>query len=359
MSDGFHSLEVLDVEPLTDDAVAVTLDVPVDLADAYAYRAGQHVPVRVPAELVGAGAPEERRTYSLCAPPGSGRLRIGVRRVADGVLSGHLVERLRVGDRLEVGRPTGRFVLPAQAPARHVVAVVAGSGITPVLAIVGDLLASDPDARATVVCVNRSAGAVMFADELADLKDAHPTRLVLSHVLTREPQTSPLLSARPDREAWRRLLDRLLAGAPPVDGWYLCGPRDLVEDVRAVLADRGVPEQVVHHELFFAGDLPALPPAPRTGGVDSEVTAILGGRRTTMVADPGDEVLLDTVLRARTDAPYACRGGVCGTCRVRVLDGEVAMGEQWALEPEERRAGYVLACRSRPVSTAVTVDFDA
>lgn len=357
---GFHPLTVADVTPLTADAVSIGLRVPVALAGTFAYQPGQHLPVRVPPALLPPGAAEERRTYSVCVPPGTaardGLLRIGVRRVEGGALSTHLVERLGPGDILEVGAPTGRFVL---APgARHVVGIVGGSGVTPVLAIAGELLATDPAGRVTLVVVNRTAATVMFAEELADLKDAHPTRLLLTHVLTREPQTAPVLSGRPDAERWKLLLDGLLAGAPPVTGWYLCGPRDLVTAARAAVLDRGAEPAEVHVELFHAGDPPPVP-AAAPGAAGATITARLGGRRTTVTAEHTDASVLDAVLRVRADAPFACRGGVCGTCRARVDDGEVAMSEQWALEPAELAAGYVLTCRSRAAGPRLELDYDA
>lgn len=364
---GFYRLPVTDVTVLTDDAVSIELGVPAELADAFAYLPGQHLPVRVPPHLLAPAAGEERRTYSLCVAPSTarrqGRLRIGVRRVETGVLSTHLVATLRPGDELEVGTPTGRFVLEPAPPSaeqtpRHVVGIVGGSGVTPVLAIAGELLATDPGARLSLVVVNRTAEAVMFAEELADLKDAHPARVSLTHVLTREHQNSPLLSGRPDHERWARLLEGVLAGAPPVTGWYLCGPRDLVTTARSAALDHGADPAQVHVELFHVGDPPPVPRA-RPGAADAVITAWLGGRATTVTATPGDGSVLDAVLRARADAPYACRGGVCGTCRAKVVDGEVAMSEQWALEPAEVAAGYVLTCRSRAASDTLGLDFDA
>lgn len=366
MTGGFHRLQVAGVTRLTDDAVSIGLCVPAHLADAFDYLPGQHVPVRVPAALLPAGAPEERRTYSVCVAPSRsralGELRIGVRRMVGGRFSTHLVESLRPGDVLEVGTPTGRFVLRSQASGpTHVVGVAGGSGITPVLAIADELLAADPSAHVTLVVVNRTAGSAMFAEELADLKDTHPARVTLTHVLTREPQAAPVLSGRPDRERWTRLLDGVLTGAPEVTGWYLCGPRELVEESRAAVLDRGVESDRVHVELFHAGD-PLPRPAVVPGGeqvASHTITARLSGRRSSITTLPQDASVLDAVLRARSDAPYACRGGVCGTCRARVVSGEVVMAEQWALEPTEVGAGYVLTCRSRVVTPAVELDYDA
>ncbi|MDP9822641.1 ring-1,2-phenylacetyl-CoA epoxidase subunit PaaE [Nocardioides massiliensis] len=364
---GFHRLQVADVTRLTADAVSIGLCVPPDLAEVFCHLPGQHVPVRVPAHLLLDGAAEERRTYSVCVAPSRsrarGELRIGVRRLAGGRLSTHLVEDLRPGDVLEVAAPTGRFVLAptaAESGPAHVVGIVGGSGITPVLAIAEELLAADPTSRVTLLVVNRTAESVMFAEELADLKDAHPARVVLTHVLTREPQAAPVLSGRPDPQRWARLLDAALTGAPAVTGWYLCGPLALVDEARDAVRARGVPADRVHVELFHAGAPLAAPAVP--GDEDAAahiITARLGGRLTTVATQPYDASVLDAVLRARTDAPYACRGGVCGTCRAQVVSGEVAMADQWALEAAEVEAGYVLTCRSRATTAVLELDYDA
>lgn len=371
-----HALRVVEVVRLSDDAVAVGLEVPDDLRATFAHQAGQHLPVRVPPALLEPGAPEERRTYSICTPPsglgqdGPATVRIGVRRHPHGVLSRHLVDDLRAGDVLEVGPPAGRFTWPPATPATaadaapHLVCVAAGSGITPLLAIATEALVTDPRAQVTLVRVDRTAGSVMFADDVADLKDAHPHRCAVVHVLTREHQSSALLSGRWDDDRVKRLLDGVLAGAPPATGWYLCGPHPLVEGLRTVLEERGVDPALVHRELF-AGAGPAAPvreTGPARGpavdpGVDLEV--VLGGRRTAVPVGAGDDNLLDALLRVRRDAPYACRGGVCGTCRARVVEGAVAMADQWALEPEEVAAGYALACRSRATTPRVLLDLDA
>ncbi|MDP2775329.1 MAG: 2Fe-2S iron-sulfur cluster-binding protein [Nocardioides sp.] len=371
-----HALRVAEVVPLTDDAVAVGLAVPDRLRATFAHEAGQHLPVRVPPALLAPGAPEERRTYSICTAPsalpleGPATVRIGVRRHPHGVLSRHLVDDLHVGDELEVGAPTGRFTWrphPAAAAEAdgppHLVCVAAGSGITPMLAIAAEALTTDPRARVTLVRVDRTAGSVMFADEVADLKDAHPDRCVVVHVLTREHQSSALLSGRWDDDRVGQLLDGVLTGAPAVTGWYLCGPHPLVEGLRSALRARGVDPALVHRELFAGADPTTVAePSPVAVpgmdlGVDLEV--VLGGRRTAVPVGAGDANLLDALLKVRRDAPYACRGGVCGTCRGRVVEGTVAMADQWALEPEEVAAGYALACRSRATSSRVVLDLDA
>jgi ring-1,2-phenylacetyl-CoA epoxidase subunit PaaE len=353
-----HRLRVASVEPLTADAVAVTFTVPPELASDYDFAAGQHVNIALP------GGDGVRRSYSICSPAGSGVLRIAVKRIPSGVFSSHALSSLAAGDELDVMTPAGRFT-PSFHPgqARHYAMVAAGSGITPVLSIVATALATEPDSRVTLLYGNRTSSSVMFLDELADLKDRHPGRLQLVHVLSREPGTTELLSGRIDADRLGRLLDTLL---PPgtVDDWYLCGPYELITTAREVLAGRGVGRGHVHAELYHVGD---PPPAVRTehssgvrqAAVTCAVTAVLDGRRTDVTVDDPDETVLEAVLRVRNDAPFACKGGVCGTCRAKVAGGSVTMERRYALEDDEIEAGYVLTCQSHPTTPTLEVDYDA
>lgn len=349
---GFHRLTVADVTRLCEDAVAVTFHVPPDLADAYAFRPGQSLTLRRTVD-----GREERRSYSICAPAGAAP-RIGVREVPDGLFSRWLVRDVRPGDEVDVATPTGTFTPDLTAPGHHVL-VAAGSGITPVLSIAASVL-RDPACRVTLLYGNRRSDTVMFADELADLKDRHPTRLHLVHVLSREPREAELFTGRLDAAK----LTALLALLPPVESvehWWLCGPFGMVTDARDVLAARGVPADRIHRELFYVDDVPPAPvrheDAP-VAGVTSDVTIVLDGRATT-VALGRDTPVLDGAQRVRPDLPFACKGGVCGTCRARVTSGEVAMRRNFALEDAEVADGFVLTCQSLPVSEAVTVDYDS
>ena len=353
----FHPLRVAAVEPLTDDAVAITFAVPDDLRAAYSFDAGQHLTLRTDV-----GGEEVRRNYSICAPATEGRLRIGVKRLDGGAFSTHATSTLQVGDEVEVMTPTGRFsprLDPAQS--RHYAAIAAGSGITPVISIVATALEVEPTSTVTLVYGNRTAGSVMFLEELADLKDRYPDRFRLVHVLSRETQEAELLSGRLDPPRLRRLLAALL---PPetVDEWFLCGPFAMVEGAREVLAEAGVGADHVHAELFHVeGEAPresASPEEVRAAG-SSSVRVTLDGRASTVQVPRTGVRILDAVLAVRADAPYACMGGVCGTCRAKLVTGEVSMARNYALDPEETAAGFVLACQSVPVSEDVELDFDA
>lgn len=346
----FHRLRVAAVDRLTDDSVALTLTVPARLREEYRYAPGQHLALRRTAD-----GEEIRRTYSICSPAPDGEapstLRVGVRLVEGGAFSTYALKEIGLGDELEVMTPAGRFTL-TPAPGRYA-AVVGGSGITPVLSIVSTLLAREPEARFCLIRSDRTAASTMFLEEVADLKDRYPERLQLVTVLSREEQQAGLPSGRLDRERLTGLLPALLP-VEQVDGWFLCGPYGLVEGAERALRGLGVDRSRIHQEIFHVDAAPvSTAPAP----ADSTVTARLDGRGGTWPVRAG-ESLLDTVLRNRPDAPYACKGGVCGTCRAFLVSGEVRMDRNFALESEETEAGYVLACQSRPVTERVELDFD-
>jgi ring-1,2-phenylacetyl-CoA epoxidase subunit PaaE len=349
----FHRLRVAAVERLCDDAVAVTFDVPDHLAEEFAFEPGQSLTLRRVVDGV-----EERRSYSICAPVGDAP-RVGVRLVADGLFSTWLVTEVEPGDEIEVGTPTGRFCPDLTASGRHVM-IAAGSGITPMLSIAASLLRGT-DSFVTLFYGNRRSDTVMFADELADLKDAFGTRLELVHVLSREPREAELFTGRLDAAKLDALLSSVVA-ADATDHWWLCGPFGMVTDAQEVLARWGVPRERVHQELFFVeGDEPppqARHEEPGVEGPASEVTVVLDGRTSTLTL-PRDVPVLDAAQRYRPDLPFACKGGVCGTCRVRVREGEVRMRRNYALDDAEVAAGYALACQSLPVTGTLTVDFDS
>jgi ring-1,2-phenylacetyl-CoA epoxidase subunit PaaE len=353
----FHPLRVADVERLTDDAVAVTFDVPEELAEDYRFVQGQHLTVRT--DLAG---DDVRRNYSICAPAGSGRLRIAVKRLEGGAFSAYALERLQPGDTLEVMTPTGRFFTELDPTARkHYCCVAAGSGITPLLSIVATTLDVEPHSRVTLLYANRTSRTVMFLEELEDLKDRFPDRLHLVHVLSREPQEVEMFSGRLDGERLRRMMETIL---PPdtVDEWFLCGPYEMVTQLRDTLTEAGVDRRHVHAELFHVGDTP--PRARRTEvpqelAEGAEVTIVLDGRRSQFHLGADDKSVLEAALDVRSDAPFACKGGVCGTCRAKLLEGSVDMDQNWALEPEEVERGYVLTCQSHPTSEKVVLDYDA
>lgn len=354
----FHTLRVAEVERLTDDAVSVTFEVPDALRDRFDFRHGQHVSVR--ATQVG---DDVRRNYSICTAAGSGILRIGVKLLPGGAFSTYALNDLRPGHDLEVMTPTGSFHTRLDpAHALHYCAVAAGSGITPIMSIIATTLAEEPHSQVTLLYGNRTSGSIMFLTELYDLKNQYPDRFTLINVLSREPAEVELFHGRLDRPRMTRLLD-LIVPADTVDEWFLCGPFAMVEDVRATLLDHGVDPAHIHRELFHVEATPPRPQvtAPENGAAPADahtVTVILDGRSSTFPLREDAEPILEATLKVRADAPYACKGGVCGTCRARLVDGTVTMEQNYALEPDEIAAGFVLACQSHPTADQVTLDFD-
>lgn len=371
----FHSLTVSAVRPLTDAAVEVTLAVPEELADDYDYVSGQYVALRT--ELEGK---EVRRSYSICAAPTRGEIKIAIKRDLGGVFSNWANDNLTAGDVLEVMSPTGAFIsqhavtslndpqaIGAESTGlSRYVAFAAGSGITPILSIIRAILASNPQAHLNLVYSNRAAMDVMFVEDIADLKDRYPARFAVHHLLSREQRLSPTHTGRLDAEKLRSMLGTVFR-PEVVDEWFLCGPFELVQLLRDELGAVGVPPEKVRYELFTTGKPDAAPEGnvgrpviEDPSGDNIEVTFNLDGLEGQVLSPKSArESILNAALRARPDVPFACAGGVCGTCRAKIISGEVLMTENYALEPDEVAAGYVLTCQSHPQGDAVHVDFDS
>lgn len=357
----FHPLEVTEVRPLTEDAIEVTFRVPEALADAYDYAPGQYIALRATVE-----GEQVRRSYSICQAPTRGSLKVGIKRDLGGLFSTWALTSLEPGMTLEVMSPEGRFVPRSRSDARgRFVGIAAGSGITPMMALIEHTLRDGAEHSFELIYSNRTAMDTMFVDELADLKDRYTARLALHHVLTRERRSSELLSGRLDAERVHELLTRLIQ-PETVDEWYLCGPFELVQLCRDTLAELGVPAERVRYELFTA-DRPDRPSGQHgrpvvvdPGAAMHTVQFRLDGTTGT-VGTPvhSQESILNAALRVRGDVPFACAGGVCGTCRAKLVSGTVDMVENYALEPDELERGYILTCQSIPTSEEVTVDYDA
>lgn len=361
----FHELTVSDVRPLTAESIEVTFAVPPELQGEYDYLPGQYVALRAHVE-----GHEVRRSYSICRPPAvptdtvPGSISVGIKRDRGGLFSVWAHENLKPGDRIEVMSPEGAFTtnLPDLDHA-HIAGIAAGSGVTPMMALASHVLASSPTAQFSLVYTNRATQDVMFLDDLADLKDRYPARLALHHVLSREQRTAPLLSGRINAEKLNAILDGLL---PPstVTEWFLCGPFDLVALCRETLEGRGVPHDSIRFELFTSdADGPRVdrgrPVVVNEGDEVRTIEFTLDGLSSTVESPvPANEAILDAALRVRGDVPFACAGGVCGTCRARLIEGEVRMTQNFALEPDEIERGYVLTCQSHPTTERVVVDYD-
>lgn len=347
----FHALTVAEIRPEGPEAVAIRLDVPGGLRDAFAFAPGQYLTLR--AEVEGA---DIRRSYSIASLPGEG-VWVGVKHVPGGAFSG-FAQRLRAGDRVRVMPPEGRFTDPG---CDRLVLVAAGSGITPMVALAGAALARG--AEVTLVYGNRRSETIMFREVLERLKDRYLDRFALIHVLSREEQDVPLLNGRVNGEKLARLhragvLD--LAGA---DGVFLCGPGEMIDDVAAACRDLGVPRDRVHHERFFmAGEAPRAPVSAAAEAAVAEgvaVEVVIDGATRQFAMMGSDDSVLAAGERQGIDLPYSCRGGMCCTCRCRVTEGRAEMAVNYSLEPWEIEAGFVLACQARPVTARLGLDFDA
>jgi ring-1,2-phenylacetyl-CoA epoxidase subunit PaaE len=357
----FHTLTVTDVRQLTPDSVEVTFQVPADLQGEFDYVPGQHLALRATID-----GRELRRSYSICRPPTAGSVSVAIKRDLGGVFSSWANTELRAGTRLDVMSPQGTFTTDLEElDDKHIVGIAAGSGITPLMSLAHTVLERSATSRFTLVYTNRTAIDVMFLDELADLKDKYPARLALHHVLSRQQRSSTLLSGRIDEEKLRLMLGAIIRPAS-VDEWFLCGPFELVQLCRDTLESVGVEPAHIRFELFTTGE-----PGEATGDVGRPVLVAAGDKtyeieftldgETASVTTPvnANESILNAALRIRPDVPFACAGGVCGTCRAKLVSGDVTMTENYALEPDELARGYVLTCQSHPTTDKVVVDFDA
>jgi ring-1,2-phenylacetyl-CoA epoxidase subunit PaaE len=351
----FHRLAVNDLRRESADAVSLTFTISNELADDYHFVPGQYLTLRTTMD-----GEEVRRSYSICSGPDDGELRIAVKKVDGGTFSNWAADELKAGDELDVMTPTGRFgIVHAPDEARLYVGFAAGSGITPILSIVRGVLAREPDSRFFLFYGNRSTSGMLFREALEELKDRFMQRLSVFHVISGEEQDIPILHGRLDGDKVRVLL-RSLVPAASVDHIFVCGPAGMSEDIEATCREIGIAEDRIHVERFvseFGGK-----PRPRTAiaaGAPPKALASLiidGKRREVPVAD--GEAILDAALRAGMDLPFACKGGMCSTCRAKLVEGEAQMEVNYSLEPWELKAGFILTCQARPISDRVVVDYD-
>jgi ring-1,2-phenylacetyl-CoA epoxidase subunit PaaE len=354
----FQDLPIARISPEAAGAVAITLAVPPGQREAFAFKPGQFLTVR--ATINGQ---DVRRSYSISSAASlltrQGELTLGIRPVENGVFSNWAATTLRAGDTLAVMPPDGRFTVH-KPRALHRVGFAAGSGITPILSILASTLEESPQAKFTLVYGNRRMASVMFNEALQDLKDRYLGRLTLIHVLSRQAQEVPLLEGRIDGDKVREIIATLLPVAS-MDEVFICGPEAMIEVTEKALLDAGVRPDRVHTERFSSPTLDALPVAQRQAAVraDGEValTVVLDGKPHSLRMNK-DERVLDVALNAGLDLPWSCRGGVCCTCRAKVMEGSVLMDKNFTLEPWETNKGFVLSCQARPTSDTLVVSYD-
>lgn len=359
MATHFHPLRIKRVTPDAAGSAAITFEVPPGLRDAFDFRPGQFLTLRAPID-----GQDVRRNYSICSPHqrylDAGEIDVGIKPVEGGLFSRWAVSHLREGATVDVMPPDGRFT-PRLVGARHRVGFAAGSGITPVLSIMASTLADEPASRFTLVYCNQRTSTIMFNEALQDLKDRYPARVTLVHLLSRQPQEVALLQGRLDEAKVRELLATLVPPAG-IDEAFVCGPEGVIEATERALLAAGVPTDRIHAERFV---VPGSAPAPRNrpaecapaAAHDHQLDVVLDGKTHHLFMAAGDRVL-DVALDAGLDLPYSCKGGVCCTCRARVLEGRVEMEKNFTLEAAEMARGFVLTCQSRPLTAKVVVSYD-
>jgi ring-1,2-phenylacetyl-CoA epoxidase subunit PaaE len=349
----FYRLAVNDLRRESPDAVSLTFAIPPALADDYSFAPGQYLTLRTTMD-----GEEVRRSYSICSGPDDGELRIAVKKVEGGAFSNWAADELKAGDELDVMTPTGRFGV-AHAPGEARIYVGFGSGITPILSIVKGVLAREPDSRFFLFYGNRSTGGMLFREALEELKDRFMQRFAVFHVISGEEQDIPILYGRLDGDKVRVLL-RSLVPADSVDHVFICGPTGMSDDIEATCRDIGIAADRIHVERFVSGlggKPRPRPVVPVTATPKAMASLIIDGkRREVPVAE--NESILDAALRAGMDLPFACKGGMCSTCRAKLVEGEAPMEVNYSLEPWELKAGFILTCQARPISKNVVVDYD-
>jgi ring-1,2-phenylacetyl-CoA epoxidase subunit PaaE len=357
MSVNFHSLEVAEIVPETADAKSVRFALPAELASAFHFRPGQHLTLRAIID-----GEEVRRNYSLCAAPDEGRLIVTVKRIAGGVFSTWLNEQVKPGDRLDVMEPHGSFTWDFVAGAsNHYVAFAGGSGITPILSLIKTALRTEPDSRFTLLYGNRDSQSVIFLEALARLKNSYMGRLEIHHFLAEESEDIELFNGMLDEAKCREVLEHLVEPAE-VAAFFICGPGPMMDAAEAALKAKGVPAEAIHIERFTAGRPSAAVEAQlqalqsQAQGLTMVVTLDGRKRRVPFSAEAGN--ILDSARLAGLPAPFACKAGVCATCRARVVAGKVEMAARYGLTDEEVAAGYVLTCQSVPTGEGLELDYD-
>lgn len=353
MTPRFHSLRIAEVRRETADAISLRFEVPAELVAQYAFVQGQHLTLRT--TLAGQ---EVRRSYSICAGVDDGELRVAIKKVPGGVFSTWAQRALRAGDRIDVLTPEGRFhTLLNAAQARHYAGFAAGSGITPLLSLIRTTLTREPRSRFTLLYGNRRSSDVLFQEALEDIKDRYLTRFTLYNLFSREHQDIELFNGRLDAAKVKAFTDTLLPVAI-IDEAFVCGPGGMLDEVDAALRACGLPAAHIHLERFgVPGSGPTLSAQPEDAP-HALITVIADGTRRSVEYRLGDGSILDAALRAGLDLPYSCKGGMCCTCRARLLEGKVRMDKNYSLERSDLDAGHILTCQAHPLTPTLLVSYD-
>lgn len=349
----FHTLRIAEVRRETPESVSLRFELPAELADEYGFVQGQHVALRTAFD-----GEEQRRSYSICSGCDDGELRVAVKKVPGGRFSTWVNDTLRPGDAIDVMTPEGRFHVPlAPDRARHYVAFASGSGITPVLSLIRTTLAREPRSRFTLVYGNRRQASVMFHEALEDLKDRYLTRFRLFNVFSRESQDVELFNGRIDASKVRRFLDTLIPVAG-IDEAFVCGPASMIDEAEGALLAAGVAREHVHVERFGVPSDTAASAVDDAHAAEAKLVLVIDGVQREVDFHRGQHSILEAGRAAGLDLPYSCKGGMCSTCRGKLIEGEVKMARNFALEPHEVAAGFVLTCQAYPLTGRVVVSYD-
>ncbi len=357
MAEHFHALRVAEVVPETAEANSIRFEIPPELRERFAFRAGQHLTVRATID-----GEEVRRNYSLCTAPDESDWMVTVKRIGGGLFSNWVGDQLKAGAVLDVMTPHGSFTTEFdRSNKRHLVGIAGGSGITPVMSLIKSTLKYEPGSRFTLLYGNRDSSSVIFLDALAALKDKHLGRLEIYHFLDQEEQDIDLFNGMLDRARLEEALPALVPDGATVDGWFICGPGPMMDAAEGALLDRNIPKERIHIERFTA-DRPADAITRemaelQTKAAGMTVSVTLDGRTRRVPFTQGN--ILDSARASGLPAPFACKAGVCATCRAKVTKGKVEMAARYGLTDEEVAAGYVLTCQSVPLGDGVAVDYDA
>ncbi len=357
MSTLFYKLRVKEVRRETPECVSVALDVPGEHKAKFEFTQGQYLTFKMP------GSADVRRSYSICTSPLEKELRVAIKKLEGGVFSTYANDTLKVGDELETMSPQGRFFTQLNSKnGKNYLFFAAGSGITPILSITKSILAMEPKSQVTLIYGNKNKGTIIFKNEIEALKNKNLQRLSVYHVLSRERAEAEFLSGRIDGKKAQYMLEKIIP-AETIDECFLCGPEDMILGVKDVLLAKGVPLEKIHFELFFSNTAQIkkqqqATKAPEDTGVKSRITLKLDGVETVFELGQQGENILDAALKQGVDLPFACKGGVCATCRAKVEVGSVEMDVNYSLAPDELQAGFVLTCQAHPRTPDVRVNFD-
>ena len=353
MRPSFYPLTIKEITRETSEAVSISFEIPADLVADFAYKSGQYLTLK--AKIDGE---DVRRSYSLCSAPNENTWKVAVKAIENGKFSNYANERLKVGDVLEVMNPMGSFILPEKLDDKNLVFFAVGSGVTPVLSMLKTALFDSDSSTVTLFYGNKGFASIIFREEIEALKNKYMDRLRVIHVLSRESLGNAIQKGRIDKEKSIQLIDSFL-DVKTIDGVFVCGPKDMIFGVKDAFIEKGLNESLVHYELFSSGSAkPKVEQKKQEESISSLVTVIVDGEVLEIPLKSNDINILDAALNAGADLPFACKGGVCCTCKAKIMEGTAKMDVNYALEADEVEAGYILTCQSHPTSEKLIVSFD-